>query len=219
MSKLHKNQSGFGSVEIILTVVIIGLLGAVGWFVYDRNHNKATPASTTPAATATPTNTQPVTPSGTLVKTTDGHAQFLLPSTWKVNTKVDNKVCFAPTVPESATGPCLIDVTYQPTAFKSGGVTFWDTKIFKTTKTPKTWNDDAMGTGPGACDNPTSKTINTYQTLVCTDSGGGTEYLISNGQYLALFSDSATGTGIFANASAKSYESGFATILASIKFN
>lgn len=34
--KLHRNQSGFSPVEIIIVIVMVGLTGAIGWLVYDR---------------------------------------------------------------------------------------------------------------------------------------------------------------------------------------
>src|SRR3990167_2122225 len=42
MRKNHmkKNSMGFGSVEIILIVVIVGLLGFVGWYVYKQKDSK-----------------------------------------------------------------------------------------------------------------------------------------------------------------------------------
>jgi len=55
MSKLHKNEKGFGAVEGILIIVVVILLGAVGWFVYDRNHGKATTSSAPATSTTTPT--------------------------------------------------------------------------------------------------------------------------------------------------------------------
>lgn len=33
---MKKNQKGFSAVEILISVVVIGLIGAVGWLVYDR---------------------------------------------------------------------------------------------------------------------------------------------------------------------------------------
>ncbi len=36
MKKLNNNESGFGAVEVLIAIVIIGLLSAVGWLVYDR---------------------------------------------------------------------------------------------------------------------------------------------------------------------------------------
>ena len=61
MGKLQNNEKGFGAVEGILVLVIVVIIGAVGWFVW-HNHNKTTPASTTsPVATTTPTTTTPKT--------------------------------------------------------------------------------------------------------------------------------------------------------------
>lgn len=38
---MKTNQKGFGAVEVLIVVVIVGLLGAVGWLVYDRQKNSA----------------------------------------------------------------------------------------------------------------------------------------------------------------------------------
>ena len=46
--KLRKNQSGFGHIEILVVVIVVALIGTVGWFVYDRNKTKdSSTASTT----------------------------------------------------------------------------------------------------------------------------------------------------------------------------
>lgn len=45
MGKLRKNQSGFSAVEIVLVLVIVGLIGGVGFMVYN-NHNKKTATNT-----------------------------------------------------------------------------------------------------------------------------------------------------------------------------
>ncbi len=37
---MKANQKGFSVVEILIVVVVVGLLGAVGWLVYDRQSNK-----------------------------------------------------------------------------------------------------------------------------------------------------------------------------------
>jgi type II secretory pathway pseudopilin PulG len=38
---MKTNQKGFSVVEILIIMVVVGLLGAVGWLVYDRQNNKA----------------------------------------------------------------------------------------------------------------------------------------------------------------------------------
>ena len=40
MKKL--NQKGFSTVEVILVIIVLGLLGAVGWLVFDKQNNKDT---------------------------------------------------------------------------------------------------------------------------------------------------------------------------------
>ncbi len=38
--KLYKNQKGFGGIEALIIVVIIGLIGGVGYYVYNRQTSK-----------------------------------------------------------------------------------------------------------------------------------------------------------------------------------
>lgn len=45
------NQKGFSAVEILVTVVVVGLLGAVGWLVYDRQKSNTSETSNTLAST------------------------------------------------------------------------------------------------------------------------------------------------------------------------
>ncbi len=40
MKLTKRNQKGFSVVEILIVIVVIGLLGAVGWLVYDRQKSK-----------------------------------------------------------------------------------------------------------------------------------------------------------------------------------
>lgn len=37
---MNSNQKGFSVVEILIIIVVVGLLGAVGWLVYDRQNSK-----------------------------------------------------------------------------------------------------------------------------------------------------------------------------------
>lgn len=46
---MKKNEKGFSMVEMLIVIVLVGLTGAVGWLVYDRQNNKkdtATPSVT-----------------------------------------------------------------------------------------------------------------------------------------------------------------------------
>lgn len=63
MIKKSKNQKGFSAVELVLVIVIVALIGVVGWLVY-KNHHKTT-------ATATITSTQKKLPACGKVATAD----------------------------------------------------------------------------------------------------------------------------------------------------
>lgn len=81
MGKLHKNAKGFGTVEIIFGIVIVALIGAIGWFVY-KNHNKTTPATTTvtrPATTKTATTPSVKTPSSNNTTLSNGTKTSVTP--------------------------------------------------------------------------------------------------------------------------------------------
>jgi prepilin-type N-terminal cleavage/methylation domain-containing protein len=54
------NQKGFSVVEILIVIVVIGLLGAVGWLVYDRQSSKTSekPSTQTSAQQNTETKKQ-----------------------------------------------------------------------------------------------------------------------------------------------------------------
>ncbi len=56
MKKL--NQKGFSGIEILLVVVVVGLIGTVGWLVYDRQQSNNNEESTTSADTTTTGPTQ-----------------------------------------------------------------------------------------------------------------------------------------------------------------
>ena len=59
------NQKGFSVVEILIVIVVVGLLGAVGWLVYDRQKDKPsdnTAATSTTKTSATPQTSETVDP-------------------------------------------------------------------------------------------------------------------------------------------------------------
>lgn len=49
------NQKGFSVVEILIVIVVVGLLGTVGWLVYDRQNNKSDKEKANTAQTQTET--------------------------------------------------------------------------------------------------------------------------------------------------------------------
>ena len=59
MSKLHKEEAGFSTVEAVLILVIVALVGVVGFMVYKNQHKTTTTSVATAVKprTATPTKT------------------------------------------------------------------------------------------------------------------------------------------------------------------
>ena len=51
---MKKNEHGFGSVGILVVLVMVGLIGSVGWLVYDHQNSSN---NTNSPATAQKTNT------------------------------------------------------------------------------------------------------------------------------------------------------------------
>jgi prepilin-type N-terminal cleavage/methylation domain-containing protein len=60
---MKANQKGFSVVEVLIVIVVVGLLGAVGWLVYDRQKSKTNeqPKTTNTTKTSNTTSTTPST--------------------------------------------------------------------------------------------------------------------------------------------------------------
>jgi prepilin-type N-terminal cleavage/methylation domain-containing protein len=55
---MKANQKGFSVVEVLIVIVVVGLLGAVGWFIYDRQKDKTSDSTATTSTTKTSTTPQ-----------------------------------------------------------------------------------------------------------------------------------------------------------------
>jgi Tfp pilus assembly protein PilE len=60
MCKVRKNEAGFSPVEIVMVLVIVALLGAVGFLVYKNQHKTTTASVTTATATKQPATKTPL---------------------------------------------------------------------------------------------------------------------------------------------------------------
>jgi hypothetical protein len=81
MGKLRRSEAGFSAVEVVLILVIVGLIGVVGFMVY-KNHNKATPVATTQkTSTPKPVAVDPTT-NWTAYSGSDGKISLKYPTTW-----------------------------------------------------------------------------------------------------------------------------------------
>lgn len=57
--KLRKDQSGFGAIEVLLIIVVLGLIGFATWFFVNKRNDSKTASNTEQTATTDSTSTQP----------------------------------------------------------------------------------------------------------------------------------------------------------------
>ena len=88
---MKKNQKGFSVVEMLIVLVVVGLIGVAGWFVFERQNNKTETATQqtqqnsakdTPKTTEQEEQSQLVIPDG-WVKYGNGILGFYYPNEWE----------------------------------------------------------------------------------------------------------------------------------------
>jgi prepilin-type N-terminal cleavage/methylation domain-containing protein len=77
---MQANQKGFSVVEILIVIVVVGLLGAVGWLVYDRQKNKTSHTSNTQVSTSQKEETKKVDPNEGYLVVKEWGLRFKTPS-------------------------------------------------------------------------------------------------------------------------------------------
>lgn len=94
---MKRNENGFSAVEVVLVLVIVGLIGVVGFMVY-KNHNKTRDGITTANTTKASTTTQPKTATQTTTDTQKPTTQLgigslatVLPDGWSADNSICNK--------------------------------------------------------------------------------------------------------------------------------
>lgn len=85
MQTAKNNQLGFGAVEFALIVIILVLLGAVGWIVFQRQTTPSgTSTTTTNTTTKPPTNTPDPTANWKRVDSIGGAYSMKVPDGWEL---------------------------------------------------------------------------------------------------------------------------------------
>ncbi len=136
MGKIRKNEEGFSVVEVVLVLVIVGLIGVVGWFVYNNHNKKTTPSvstntttksSTTPAKTTTP---DPYSGWKTYTSSNSLGLGFKYPASWTVTENKPSDMCagqstttITPPASEAETAFKQIGASYTPTSTQNNGAT------------------------------------------------------------------------------------------------
>lgn len=111
MKKLHNEQSGFGTIELVIIIVVVALLGTVGWEIY-KHQKKTTPSSTTPtttnhSTTTTPSPTPDPTANWKKVSSIGGAYSIKIPDGWAV-TNYPGNVMNSDSVTFSSGKPAVI---------------------------------------------------------------------------------------------------------------
>lgn len=110
MKKLSKSELGFGTVEIILVIIILALIGVVGWFVYKNQNKTTTSSNTTTGPVNTPTTVDPYA-DWTAYSSSDGQYSLKYPKTWVKATSPDlcGKTIFLVGANSTSVGKCGSD--------------------------------------------------------------------------------------------------------------
>jgi len=223
---MKNNENGFGAVEGLLVIVVVVLLGVVGYMVY-KNHNKVTSNSSTTTSTITTapaktTTTQPVAPANTKTYTDIAKAYTVsYPQDWTIKEEPDNGLSQVPVLDST-------EARFTPSNLPTGaaGNTWVGISSFKSSD---------MSTALDAKSATQSITINGhkalyYQEVIPATKGtngaaGGMGYtddyyaVTNNGVTLAFyFREKQDGNGIASSFDASSTVPAYTTLVKSVKF-
>lgn len=184
---LKKNQKGFGAVEGLLILVIVGLVGFIGWYVYHTKNN-ANSSYNNAAIISTVNKVAPAKAIGTHVDTKDKKVQFNLDTNWVVAQRDDTASGCGVQVSTDA-GSCVSSIWVQPKDFK-GKQASWTVQVFSgQTKMGKDWPG---GETECTLTDQSTQSINGYSAFSAkTNDVGCTAsnfYLVWNNKYIVLFS-------------------------------
>lgn len=127
-----KNQKGFSAIVSLLIVVIIGIVGGVGWFLYGQKGpkviNKASPSQTSPVATPVK-NTDAVekkdetTTKGTLLTSRNSAFKMKIPDGWNVTNDTDQDYALAIGLPNMTYNKGRAATIENKVGHRGGGLT------------------------------------------------------------------------------------------------
>jgi hypothetical protein len=168
MGKPRRNETGFSTVEVVLVLVIVGLIGVVGFMVYKNQHKtKTTPlaTSTSSSQTKTPAKTTVAAPATIAYTETSKTYTLNYPNDWTVKEQSNSNRMTGGDTLVDATAPVFIPANLPPGA-AGKTVVYVDTfsgdmkTIFKT----ETYGE-AVGGVKGEPYNAKALTINGYDAL------------------------------------------------------
>lgn len=196
MGKIKNNNDGFSAVEVVLVLVIVGLIGVVGWIVY-KSHHKATTSSVTTTSSTKPAATQkattaPVDPYAGWQNYSDSHMSFKYPTSWQTGAGADKYAAIS----VSTTSPGFASTAFT-TADNPGSPVTLSLQLSTNSSTVYCSNDPCKVTAVAPLSN--SQLPNTELAIVNQTSGNGTNYsqyvVVSNSTKVGDTSINATKAG------------------------
>ena len=142
MNKLKRNESGFGTVETLLVIVIVAVLGFVGWYVYKQKNSK------TPKETSSDTAQQAAKDKDSS-SASKAAASCTAPAEYTAYTNTEIGYCFVyPTAWGTVTlHPGVINPAYEPAGAYWGSFSANANASFGHVKTDWTYSGPGRG-GP-----------------------------------------------------------------------
>jgi prepilin-type N-terminal cleavage/methylation domain-containing protein len=166
---MKSNQKGFSVVEILIVIVVVGLLGAVGWQVYDRQKSETDSKNTTTQTSQQEQKQESPkaeTSSYTTLKLASEKVQFEIPKTWIVGKS--NCIDSPGATPVCADGATITPPEKMPTIY-GGGTEYFTiyANVYenKDNKTAQRWFEDVyQGGSSSGNDKVSNEKINGYDT-------------------------------------------------------
>ena len=173
MNKLSKNQKGFTAIEAVLIVVILVLIGVVGWLVYKNQHKTtavkiATTSSNKPAATTHKSAVTPMVPFINVIQSDNSVIQEVPNKIAKTGDEVD----ILTALHNTCTNKSAANITVNTIVF-NGNSNF-------------TQEGNYAVINAGLCDPPGS-------TIAAIGSNGADNYLHKNSSGSWIYDASSTG--------------------------
>lgn len=185
MGNIKKNETGFSAVELLIILVVVALIGGVGYFVY-KSHHKTTPASVTTSTTTKPatktTTPTPVDPYAGWQSYSDSHLSFKYPSGWQAGAGADKYAAVSVT----ATSPAFATTSMTTGDNPNAPVTL-SLQLSTNSSTVYCSNDACKVTAVSPLSN--AQLPNSALAIVNQTSGNGTNY----SQYVVVSNSTKVG--------------------------
>lgn len=161
------DQKGFSATAVLIVIVVVGLLGVVGWLVYDRQKSPRHSESTQQLATSQEKlKATEQTSAYTTLKLAGDKVQFEIPKSWAVGKS--SCIDVPSNAPACADGATLVPPEKMSTIY-GGGTEYFTiyAQVYdnKESKTAQRWFEDVYQGGSSlSSDKVSSKSINGYST-------------------------------------------------------